>query len=70
VDHLCGFCGQRVSWDEGSYPYVRTLIIVHLSRCEIASKVLSYDGITVEATRMADSLFSFSAPALTAPRTG
>lgn len=67
MTYRCRYCLREFSWERHSYPYVRSLIVLHLGQCH--DKTLSAYDRTEEASRIADELFGFKPSTRDADRT-
>lgn len=52
----CRSCDREIALESGSYSFVRSLILLHLDRCDVTGR-FSADQRSAEATRAADEGF-------------
>ena len=58
MNYRCGYCLQAFAWEDGTYQYVRSMILLHLGRCSTyGARSLSPEERSAEATRVTDELF-------------
>jgi hypothetical protein len=56
VHYRCRFCHQEVAFENGRYPYIHTMVLLHLSACEEATMRLQRGEIDAESFTIADRL--------------
>ncbi len=52
----CRSCDREIALESGSYSFVRSLILLHLDRCDVTGRI-SADQRSAEASRAADESF-------------
>lgn len=56
MTYHCKSCDRELVLESGSYSFVRSLILLHLDRCDVTGR-FSADQRSAEATRAADERF-------------
>lgn len=60
MNFRCWYCHNEFSWEEGSYSYIRTKILLHLEACD-ATRELDAHARATDASWAADRLFHYPA---------